>query len=113
MAFDGRPPASRDGGRCSDADGGRCGAPGIGRIVRSHVAESEGFEPPSPYGLTDFKSAAFDRSANSPEIDILGFFRFAARLVGSSNPDQRAPASIVADTATASPSARFSPWTEG
>ena len=30
------------------------------------LAESEGFEPPSPYGLTVFKTAAFDRSANSP-----------------------------------------------
>jgi hypothetical protein len=30
------------------------------------VAESEGFEPPSPCGLTVFKTAAFDRSANSP-----------------------------------------------
>ena len=31
------------------------------------VAESEGFEPPSPRGLTVFKTAAFDRSANSPQ----------------------------------------------
>ena len=31
-----------------------------------NLAESEGFEPPSPYGLTVFKTAAFDRSANSP-----------------------------------------------
>ena len=30
------------------------------------MAESEGFEPPSPRGLTVFKTAAFDRSANSP-----------------------------------------------
>src|SRR5687768_1728593 len=30
------------------------------------LAESEGFEPPSPCGLTVFKTAAFDRSANSP-----------------------------------------------
>ena len=30
------------------------------------VAESEGFEPPSPCGLTVFKTVAFDRSANSP-----------------------------------------------
>src|SRR3979490_3073579 len=30
------------------------------------LAESEGFEPPSPCGLAVFKTAAFDRSANSP-----------------------------------------------
>lgn len=30
------------------------------------LAESEGFEPPRPFGLADFKSAAFNRSANSP-----------------------------------------------
>ena len=30
------------------------------------MAESEGFEPPSPCGLAVFKTAAFDRSANSP-----------------------------------------------
>jgi hypothetical protein len=33
------------------------------------LAESEGFEPPSPCGLTVFKTAAFDRSANSPVVD--------------------------------------------
>ena len=31
------------------------------------MAESEGFEPPSPCELTVFKTAAFDRSANSPQ----------------------------------------------
>jgi hypothetical protein len=46
----------------------------LGRVL----AESEGFEPPSPCGLTVFKTAAFDRSANSPIIDILGFSLFAA-----------------------------------
>ncbi len=30
------------------------------------VAEREGFEPPSPCGLTVFKTAAFNRSATSP-----------------------------------------------
>ena len=30
------------------------------------LAEGEGFEPPSPCGLTVFKTAAFDRSATSP-----------------------------------------------
>jgi hypothetical protein len=29
------------------------------------LAESEGFEPPVPLGTTVFKTAAFDRSANS------------------------------------------------
>lgn len=33
---------------------------------KQDLAESEGFEPPSPCGLADFKSAAFNRSANSP-----------------------------------------------
>src|SRR5262249_52775940 len=37
------------------------------------LAESEGFEPPSPSGLAVFKTAAFDHSANSPMADILGF----------------------------------------
>src|SRR3954467_3122413 len=32
------------------------------------LAEGEGFEPPSPCGLTDFKSAAFNRSANPPGL---------------------------------------------
>src|SRR5262245_15011961 len=30
------------------------------------MAEREGFEPPSPCGLTVFKTAAFNRSATSP-----------------------------------------------
>jgi hypothetical protein len=34
------------------------------------LAESEGFEPPSPCGLAVFKTAAFDRSANSPSLDF-------------------------------------------
>ena len=32
------------------------------------LAEGEGFEPPGPCGPTDFKSAAFDRSANPPGL---------------------------------------------
>ncbi len=32
------------------------------------MAESEGFEPPDPFGSTVFKTAAFDRSASSPDI---------------------------------------------
>src|SRR5207237_5480484 len=39
------------------------------RSPQAFLAESEGFEPPSPCGLTDFKSAAFDRSANSPGLE--------------------------------------------
>jgi hypothetical protein len=42
------------------------------------MAESEGFEPPSPCGLTDFKSAAFNRSANSP-FDPFYFFNLDQR----------------------------------
>src|SRR6266480_2749203 len=35
-------------------------------VLAQVLAESEGFEPPNPCGLTVFKTAAFDRSANSP-----------------------------------------------
>jgi antitoxin MazE len=31
------------------------------------LAEREGFEPPEPFGSTVFKTAAFDRSATSPD----------------------------------------------
>ena len=31
-----------------------------------YLAESEGFEPPLAFTKTVFKTAAFDRSANSP-----------------------------------------------
>ena len=34
------------------------------------MAESEGFEPPDPFGSTVFKTAAFDHSASSPDIWI-------------------------------------------
>ena len=40
----------------------------MNRGVRLLVAEGEGFEPPGPCGPTDFKSAAFDRSANPPGL---------------------------------------------
>lgn len=30
------------------------------------MAEGEGFEPPRPFGLTVFKTAAIDHSANPP-----------------------------------------------
>ena len=33
-------------------------------------AEGEGFEPPSPCGLTVFKTAAIDHSANLPFIGM-------------------------------------------
>ena len=32
------------------------------------MAESEGFEPPDPFGSTVFKTAAFDHSASSPDV---------------------------------------------
>jgi hypothetical protein len=35
------------------------------------LAEREGFEPPVPYGTTVFKTAAFDRSATSPDLRLL------------------------------------------
>ncbi len=37
------------------------------------MAESEGFEPPDPFGSTVFKTAAFDHSASSPDIFSLLF----------------------------------------
>src|SRR6267378_7492911 len=47
------------------------------------LAESEGFEPPSPCELTVFKTAAFDRSANSPlpsEAGILRAWKSACKI---------------------------------
>ena len=38
------------------------------------MAENEGFEPSEPYGSTVFKTAAFDHSANSPEIPQITAF---------------------------------------
>src|SRR3979490_537774 len=50
--------------------GGKTGFCWTSSDFLGHVlAESEGFEPPSPRGLTVFKTAAFDRSANSPAKD--------------------------------------------
>ena len=56
------------------------------------MAESEGFEPPEPCGSSDFKSGAFDHSANSPftTYDTLTdrgcqppyYFYFLARVIG-------------------------------
>lgn len=34
------------------------------------MAESEGFEPPDPFGSTVFKTAAFGRSATSPRCHL-------------------------------------------
>ena len=39
-------------------------AASFGRVF--HSAETEGFEPPKPFGLTVFKTAAIDHSAISP-----------------------------------------------
>ena len=58
------------------------------------MAESEGFEPPDPFGSTVFKTAAFGRSASSPLI--LGVFahnradkrwRIIIIYVGESSPN--------------------------
>ena len=38
------------------------------------MAESEGFEPPDPFGSTVFKTAAFDRSASSPFTRYMAWF---------------------------------------
>ena len=35
-------------------------------ISPKNLAETEGFEPPKPFGLTVFKTAAIDHSAISP-----------------------------------------------
>ena len=43
------------------------------------MAESEGFEPPDPFGSTVFKTAAFDRSASSPLV-LVGVCSYSARL---------------------------------
>jgi hypothetical protein len=40
------------------------------------MAESEGFEPPDPFGSTVFKTAAFDRSASSPLVLVVLFVLF-------------------------------------
>ena len=37
------------------------------RFLNLIMAEREGFEPPDPCGSTVFKTAAFDRSATSPD----------------------------------------------
>jgi hypothetical protein len=56
-------------------------------LAEDWMAESEGFEPPSPCGLTVFKTAAFDRSANSPGGIVAvgrgaGFAQQATALAG-------------------------------
>lgn len=35
------------------------------------MAESVGFEPTEPFSSSDFKSGAFDHSANSPFVAII------------------------------------------
>ena len=42
------------------------------------MAESEGFEPPDPFGSTVFKTAAFDRSASSPWYSLFGLLQNSA-----------------------------------
>src|SRR5687767_1211010 len=60
-----------------------CARQGIG--LAHSVAEREGFEPPSPCGLTVFKTAAFDRSANSPGLEkTLYWPHFSLRKVPGS-----------------------------
>ncbi len=54
-----------------------CGCPGqarrrMWRTGTVDVAESEGFEPPDLLQSTVFKTAAFDRSANSPVQVVFG-----------------------------------------
>ena len=44
---------------------------------RFYAAETEGFEPPKPFGLTVFKTAAIDHSAISPlqKYNFLDFYK--------------------------------------
>lgn len=37
------------------------------------MAESVGFEPTEPFSSSDFKSGAFDHSANSPFVAIITY----------------------------------------
>ena len=51
----------------------------LGRVLHykgdlRRLAETEGFEPPKPFGLTVFKTAAIDHSAISP-LQKYNFFR--------------------------------------
>ena len=41
-------------------------SPRVSVVDFLHLAETEGFEPPKPFGLTVFKTAAIDHSAISP-----------------------------------------------
>jgi hypothetical protein len=43
------------------------------RLDFSVLAESEGFEPPIPFGTPDFESGAFSRSASSPDLQLYDF----------------------------------------
>ena len=57
---------------CSDVYGA-CPYDGCGVFgPELRVAESEGFEPPDLLQSTVFKTAAFDRSANSPVQVVFG-----------------------------------------
>ena len=65
--------------------------------TNGEVAEREGFEPPSPRGLTVFKTAAFDRSATSPFLETPAPARYEhdsvahARLAYSAPRSSRRP----------------------
>ena len=47
------------------------------KATSSRLAETEGFEPPKPFGLTVFKTAAIDHSAISP-LQKYDIFRLVA-----------------------------------
>jgi hypothetical protein len=49
------------------------------------MAESEGFEPPEDFSSTVFKTAAFDHSASSPEIDFSLFHQLKPALTAKWN----------------------------
>ena len=55
-------------------------SPGVSVVDFLHLAETEGFEPPKPFGLTVFKTAAIDHSAISP-LQKYNFFHLPNAVV--------------------------------
>ena len=53
-------------------------------IIKFKMAESEGFEPPEPFGSTVFKTAAFNHSATPPRQPA-----FFTILLRQASPDLR------------------------
>ena len=45
------------------------------------MAESVGFEPTEPFSSSDFKSGAFDHSANSPFVAIITYYSVSVKAL--------------------------------